>query len=167
MTPSVWRIGLPMIREEIVLYCKQWFSNLSISCGCCWWKLLVCVSTLIYCGQLCHNAVNYPSTPLSVAVSPTRIVQSRPFSTYHPVTGSRVRLTTLIPVYARIRLIFGLFKTQLTVSVKTEVILLGVKLKVSILSIHSWKVTSIACFVREVIAYECTHVGASEKKRYL
>jgi hypothetical protein len=61
----------------------------------------------------------------------------------------------------------GLFKTQLTVSVRSEVISLGVKLKVAILSIHSWKFVFTASFVREVIAYECTHVWASEKKRYL
>jgi hypothetical protein len=48
---------------------------------------------------------------------------------------------------------FGLFKMQLTVSVRTEVIPLGVKLKVAcISSIHSWKFTSIACFGQQVIA---------------
>jgi hypothetical protein len=30
-----------------------------------------------------------------------------------------------------------------------------------------WKFTSIACFVQQMLAYECTHVWASEKKRYL
>jgi hypothetical protein len=29
------------------------------------------------------------------------------------------------------------------------------------------EVIPLACFVREVIAYECAHVRASEKKRYL
>jgi hypothetical protein len=32
-------------------------------------KLLVRCKTLIYCGQLCNNAVNYPSTPLSNAMA--------------------------------------------------------------------------------------------------
>jgi hypothetical protein len=41
-----------------------WFSNFSILCGHCWWKLLVCFKTFIYCEQLCNNAVTYPSTPL-------------------------------------------------------------------------------------------------------
>jgi hypothetical protein len=57
----------------------------------------------------------------------------------------------------------GLFKTPLTVSVRSEVTLLGLKLKVAVLSIHSWKFVYTACLVREVIAYECTHVWASEK----
>jgi hypothetical protein len=39
-----------------------WFSNFSILCGHCWWKLLVCFKTFIYCEQHCNNAVNYPST---------------------------------------------------------------------------------------------------------
>jgi hypothetical protein len=43
-----------------------WFSNFSILCGHCWWKLLVCFfKTFIYCKQLCNYAVNYPSTPLN------------------------------------------------------------------------------------------------------
>jgi hypothetical protein len=46
---------------------KMRFSNFSVLCGCCWWKLLVRCKTLIYCGQLCNNAVNYPSNPLTVA----------------------------------------------------------------------------------------------------
>jgi hypothetical protein len=58
----------------------------------------------------------------------------------------------------------GLFKTQLTVNVRSEVIPLGVILKVVVLSIHSWKFVDTACFVQEVIAYECTHVWASEKR---
>jgi hypothetical protein len=44
--------------------CK-WISNFSVLCECYWWKLLVRCKTLIYGGQLCNNAVNYPSTPLS------------------------------------------------------------------------------------------------------
>jgi hypothetical protein len=40
---------------------------------------------------------------------------------------------------------------------------IGVKLKVAILSIHSWKFVLIACIVQEIIAYECTHVRAIEK----
>jgi hypothetical protein len=44
--------------------CK-WFSNFSVLCECCWWKFLVRCKTLIYCGKLCNNAVNYPSTPLT------------------------------------------------------------------------------------------------------
>jgi hypothetical protein len=42
----------------------EWFSNFSILCECCWWKLSVRCKTLIYCRQLCNNAFNYPSTPL-------------------------------------------------------------------------------------------------------
>jgi hypothetical protein len=57
----------------------------------------------------------------------------------------------------------GLPKTQLTVSAISEVIPLGVKLKVAVLSIHSWIFVYTACFIREVIAYECTHVWASKK----
>jgi hypothetical protein len=45
-----------------------WFSNFSILCRRCSWKLLVCHKTLIYCGELCDNAVNYPSTPLNIMV---------------------------------------------------------------------------------------------------
>jgi hypothetical protein len=44
---------------------RRHFSNFSILCGHCWCKLLVCFKTLIYCGQLCNNALNYPNTPLS------------------------------------------------------------------------------------------------------
>jgi hypothetical protein len=60
----------------------------------------------------------------------------------------------------------GLFKTQLTVSVRSEVTGTphGVKLKVAVLSIQSWKFMYTTCFVQEAIAYECTHVWASEKK---
>jgi hypothetical protein len=50
-----------------------------------------------------------------------------------------------------------------TVNVRSEVIPLGVKLKVAVLSMRSWKFVYTACVVREVIAYECTHVWASEK----
>jgi hypothetical protein len=60
----------------------------------------------------------------------------------------------------------GLFKTQLTLSVSPEVILLGVKLKGAILSIHNLKkIVLISCIVQEIIAYDCTRVrlGASEK----
>jgi hypothetical protein len=32
----------------------------------------VCFKTLIYCGQLCDNAVNYPSTPLKIRTGRTR-----------------------------------------------------------------------------------------------
>jgi hypothetical protein len=32
--------ALPKIREEIVSDCK-WFSNFSVLCECCWWKLLI------------------------------------------------------------------------------------------------------------------------------
>jgi hypothetical protein len=57
--------ALPKIRKEnvkmLIRNCK-WFSNFSVLCECCWWKLLVRCKTLIYCGQLCNNAVNYPST---------------------------------------------------------------------------------------------------------
>jgi hypothetical protein len=48
-----------------------WFSNFSIFCGHCWWKLLVCSKTFINCEQLCNNAVNYPSIPLD---RPTRYI---------------------------------------------------------------------------------------------
>jgi hypothetical protein len=47
----------------------------------------------------------------------------------------------------------GLFKTQLTVRVRYDVTPLGLKLKVAVLSIHSWKLVLI-------IAYECTRVRA-------
>jgi hypothetical protein len=59
--------ALPKIREEnvselqMVFEFFRWFSNFSVLCECCWWKLLVRCKTLIYCGQLCNNAVNYPS----------------------------------------------------------------------------------------------------------
>jgi hypothetical protein len=56
------------------LNCK-WFSNFSVLCEFCCWKLLVRCKTLIYCGQLCNNAVNYPSTPLS-GDSPCKVVRS-------------------------------------------------------------------------------------------
>jgi hypothetical protein len=60
LTPSVWRMAaLPKIVEEIVSG-VLWFSNFSISCGHCWWKF--------YCEQLCSNAVNYPSTPLTTSL---------------------------------------------------------------------------------------------------
>jgi hypothetical protein len=39
--------ALPMIAEEIVS--------------------VVCFKTLIYCRQLCNNALNYPNTPLKEA----------------------------------------------------------------------------------------------------
>jgi hypothetical protein len=52
---------LPKIHEEIVSELQMVFEV-----SCCMWVLLVCFKTLIHCGQLCNNAVNYPSTPLSL-----------------------------------------------------------------------------------------------------
>jgi hypothetical protein len=52
--------ALPKIREEIVSELQlvfEFFRFMGL------WALLVRCKTLIYCGQLCNNAVNYPSTP--------------------------------------------------------------------------------------------------------
>jgi hypothetical protein len=52
LMPSVWRMtALPK---------KLFWENFSILCEHCWWKLLVCFKTFIYCKQLCNNVVNYP-----------------------------------------------------------------------------------------------------------
>jgi hypothetical protein len=58
----------PKIRKEIVSELQMVFEFFSL-CECCWWKLLVGCKTLIYCGQLCNNAVNYPSTPTIIGIS--------------------------------------------------------------------------------------------------
>jgi hypothetical protein len=53
---------LPMIAEEIVSEVLVVFEFFHFM-----WALLmkvVCFKTLIYCGQLCNNALNYPNTPL-------------------------------------------------------------------------------------------------------
>jgi hypothetical protein len=67
MTPSVWHVwrmrALPKILEEIVSELQM-----ILKFFCFMWMLLmevVSMLTLIYCGQLCNNAVNYPSTPLN------------------------------------------------------------------------------------------------------
>jgi hypothetical protein len=66
MTPSVWRIG--RASEDSRGNCFEAANGFRIFpfyvSECCWWKLLVRCKTLIYCGQLCNNAVNYPNTPL-------------------------------------------------------------------------------------------------------
>jgi hypothetical protein len=38
---------------------RKWFSNFSVLCECCWWKLLVRCKTLIYCGQLCGVKLDF------------------------------------------------------------------------------------------------------------
>jgi hypothetical protein len=53
---------LPKIREENVSELQMVFIIFPFYVNV---KLLVCCKTLIYCGQLCNNAVNYPSTPLT------------------------------------------------------------------------------------------------------
>jgi hypothetical protein len=50
---------------------KKLFGVGGFRCGHCWWKLLVCFKTFIYCEQLCNNAVNYPSTPLTITKRPS------------------------------------------------------------------------------------------------
>jgi hypothetical protein len=68
--------ALPKIVEEFVSGVLWWFSNFSILCVFCRWKSLVCFKTLIYCGQLCNNAVNlpkYPFTEIYLAVESTRV----------------------------------------------------------------------------------------------
>jgi hypothetical protein len=65
------------LRPRQFLEC-WWFSNFSILCGQCWWKLLVCFKTFINCEQLCNNAVNYPST----ALRSLYIIQLSVISTY-------------------------------------------------------------------------------------
>jgi hypothetical protein len=58
----------------------------------------------------------------------------------------------------------GLFKMHLTVIGISEVILLGLKSKVAIFSIHKKKFVLISCIVQAISAYDFTRVGASEKK---
>jgi hypothetical protein len=65
--PTVWRMGaLPKMDEEIVSGSVRSFRICPFLCGCLWWKLLIVYfKILIYCGQLCNNAVDYPRTPLN------------------------------------------------------------------------------------------------------
>jgi hypothetical protein len=55
--------ALPMIAEEIVSEVLVVFEFFHFM-----WALLMevvsCFKTLICCGQLCNNALNYPNTPL-------------------------------------------------------------------------------------------------------
>jgi hypothetical protein len=47
--------------------------------------------------------------PRGILILPmfTKLLVFNPFSTYHPVTGSQVRLTTLLPIFAHSSLICG------------------------------------------------------------
>jgi hypothetical protein len=96
LTPSVWRMtSLPRRLTKKLFREFLWFSNFSIICGHCWWKLLVYFKTFIYCEQLCNNAVNYPSTP-------SKCLDFFPTKRLFVVTCWFGMLSCILPVWVRI-----------------------------------------------------------------